>query len=197
MAWRLVRAYYAAFYAGHALIRPFGESCLYFDRRDITRISTIGIATGQTPGFRLEAGLYRCRLSGSATAVECVNLRGGAGGTHELFWSVFGGRIKSVGEEVLRGPLPAGDAQLVFSKIDHLAQSMSGYGSPFYSWLSLIRNEIQYRQIFGVRFPCSVKKHEREGLSRLLDQWIRGPMTVDIGARQSGQLGSLWWDAHL
>src|SRR5436309_15581758 len=33
VAWSLVKLYYAAFYAGHSLIRILGESCSYFERQ--------------------------------------------------------------------------------------------------------------------------------------------------------------------
>jgi hypothetical protein len=189
IAWGLIRSYYGAFYAGHALTRLFGESCSYFDRNHITRISMLGAALGQKPGFKLESGMYRCLLNRAATALECANLRAGGGGTHELFWNVFGGRIKNISEEVLLGALAGHEAQLVFSKVDALTQSIRGYGAPLHSWLSVIRNEIQYRHNFGVWFPCEVRKRDRERLGRLVDQWTRDPMTVDIGAAHFGQLG--------
>jgi len=68
--WAVIRTYYAAFYAGQALIRLFGESCSYFDREHIARISELGKICDKTPEFRLTKSVYHCVLNDAATAIE-------------------------------------------------------------------------------------------------------------------------------
>jgi hypothetical protein len=77
----------------------------------------------------------------------------------------------------------------VFARMDALVRSIRGHGAPFHSWLSIMRNEVQYRHKFGVWFPCEIKKHDREGLGTLANQWNRDPMEVDIGGVHFGALG--------
>ena len=77
----------------------------------------------------------------------------------------------------------------VFSKVDALQQTIDGHGAPFCSWLSVIRNDIQYRHHFGVWLPCNVGKAERQQLSRLAYQWKRDPMDIDVGAAGVRPLG--------
>ena len=189
IAWSLVRMYYSAFYGGHALIRLLGESCSFFDRSHIARISALGFALGKIPGFRLEAAAHRCLVNSSATVITCRSLRGGTGGAHESFWSMFGARLKYVSEELLKGPLPPGEAQLVFAKVNDLLRSLSGHRAPLHSWLSIIRNDVQYRHHFGVWLPCEVSKKDREQLGRLAEQWKRDPMDIDVGLTHAGPLG--------
>lgn len=80
LAWGLIRVYYAAFYAGHSLIRLLGESCSYFDRSHVAYITTLAGITGCSPSFKLESGVYRCRVNAGASLVACANIRGGKGG---------------------------------------------------------------------------------------------------------------------
>ncbi len=167
-AWSLIRAYYAAFYAGHSVLRLFGESCSYFDQSKI-------------PGFRIVANAYLCKLNESATIIKSRSLRDGSGGAHEAFWRVFSSRLRQIGEEVLNGPLGRLEAQVVYSKIDSIQQTLGSNGAPHYSWLSTIRNSVQYRQSHGVWLPIAIKKQDRERLARSIGQWTRDPLDIDIG----------------
>ena len=44
--WILIRAYYAAFFAAHSLLRMFGISCIQLDAQQITAISRVAHALG-------------------------------------------------------------------------------------------------------------------------------------------------------
>lgn len=189
ISWSLVRAYYAAFYAAHAITRMLGESCSFFERGHIQRLTALAAAFGNTPGFVLISSSYRCTLSASTACISSKSLRGGTGGAHEAFWNVFGQRLSRLGEEVLTSPLGQADAQAVFAKVEALRQCLSLYNAPLHSWLSIVRNQVQYRHTHGVWMPCKVRRQDRDRLARLIGQWMRDPMEIDIGAVQAGQLG--------
>jgi hypothetical protein len=184
MPWELVKLYYAAFYSGHTIIRLLGESCSFFDRRHIERIDEFAQAIGKAPGFLIDAGSYRCTVDASATKVTCTkNNRG----THEAFWGIFGDRIEAATENVLLGPLVPVDAQSVFHQLEAFKRLMRRNGS--YRWLSTLRNDCQYRHHHDVWFPSSIRKRERDMLSRLAAQWRADPMTVDLDTARFGLLG--------
>ena len=189
IAWSIIKIYYAAFYAGHSLIRLFGESLSYLDRGHIRRISTLAAALQKTPGFALSASSYHCILDPLARCISSTAARHGTGGAHETFWNIFGLTIGRISEGVLRGNLGQVDAQAVFAKLVDLQKGMSAHGAPLYSWLSVVRNDVQYRHHHGVWMPCSIKKQDRELLGRLANQWNRDPMDIDVGAQQGGSLG--------
>ncbi len=170
IAWSAIKAYYAAFYAGQAVMRLFGESLSYFDKNHTTRILTLAAALTKTPTFPVTASAYHCWLDVHARCISSAPIRRGTGGAHEAFWSLFGDLLGKLGGYVLQGSLGRADAQIVFSKIDILRISISSYNAPLFSELSVVRNNIQYRHNHGVWLPCSVKKHERELLGRLADQ---------------------------
>jgi hypothetical protein len=74
LSWGLIKSYYAAFYAGHALMRMLGESYSYLDRSQCNHITSIAAATGNQPTFRVQAGPYRCSITPTGSAVDCVRL---------------------------------------------------------------------------------------------------------------------------
>lgn len=187
LVWSLIKLYYAAFYSGHSLIRLLGEGCSFFDQQHVTRIKTYASAIGRTPPFAIEGGLYRCIVSPNSTGLRCLKAHAGTGGTHESFWGLFSERLKNISEEVLRGALAAADAQAVFGQLEALRNIIRRHGR--YSWLSAIRNEIQYRQQHGVWFPLKVNRKDRQFLSRKVGQWNGDPMLIDLDPKGTNVLG--------
>lgn len=106
-----------------------------------------------------------------------------AGGTHESFWGVFGERLRAATDNVLRGPLVPTDAQAVFGQLAAFALLIKRHGS--YSWLSTLRNDLQYRHGYKVWFPSGVGKRDRQTLSRLISQWKLDPMYVSLDAARN------------
>lgn len=179
--WSLVKTYYAGFYAAHAIMRTFGEGCSFFYRQHTDQISRMAQALSLTPGFAVDAGLYHCTLSADSTVATYVKASGQSGGTHEAFWFAFGSKLKSLSEDVLKGALPRRDAQAVFTKLDELLQVLARKAG--YSWLSNVRNDLQYRLQHKAWYPERVRSQSREGLCRLAKQWVRDPLTIDIHGR--------------
>lgn len=186
VAWSLVKAYYAAFYAAHALIRLTGESCSFFDRQHTARIVQLGNAYGLQRSFGIDSGLYHCVLSPNATALKCIRIRSSVG-IHEAFWNVFGAKIDSLAQAVLAGNLPTIDAQTTFAQLEKLTNILARRGG--FSWLSNVRNDLQYRQHHGVWFPARLKKSEKQSLGRIIARWSDDPMTIDLDTIRFGLLG--------
>lgn len=177
-AWSMIRLYYAAFYAGHALIRVFGEGCSFFYRAHTDRIAVVADAMGIAPPLRLDAGLYHCVLEADASAAIFTRASAMSGGAHEAFWLVFGSRIKRAAESILEGPLPRLDAQAAFAQIDQMLQVLGRKSG--YSWLSGVRNDLQYRLQHQVWYPERVRPQFRRDLARAAGQWTRDPMSIEI-----------------
>jgi hypothetical protein len=189
LAWSIIKLYYSAFYAGHSIIRMLGESCSFLERAHTSRISALGTAMGKSPNFRIERGLYHCKLNSGATAIKYVKAGGAVGGAHESFWKIFEGRIHELAEGVLVGGLIPSEAQRVFVQFQSFEQALNT-GARAYGALSALRNDLQYRHLFGVWFPVQLRKREREKLSRLAAQWQRDPMDVDLQPAGQDDLSS-------
>jgi hypothetical protein len=179
LAWSIVKLYYAAFYAGHSIIKIVGESCSFLENAHTNRISAIGLAIGKTPTFRISRGLYHCTFNSSATAMKYVKAGGASGGAHESFWKIFETRIHTLAENILVGNLIPQEAQQVFVQLQSFEQLMNA-GPGRHGALSNVRNDLQYKHLFGVWFPVELKKRDREKLGRLAAQWQRDPMNIDL-----------------
>lgn len=187
LAWGLVRLYYGAFYGGHTVLRLLGQSCSMVEARHTSKLRALAAALGNPVPFDLNSGLYHCTLNAGETGFSMVSVGSRIGGAHEVFWQIFDGFLSQATEEVL-GHLAPDDARTVFAKLEALRRIYRrGAGA---SWLSAIRNQIQYRHIHGVWPPLSVNRNQRAALARLAGQWTRDPMNIDIDAPVAGDLGA-------
>jgi len=186
--WCMIKLYYSAFYAGHALLRLLGESCSNFDRRHIDRLLALGQILEKTPSFGITTGTYRCAVDASGTILTWSPARGGKGGPHQAFWGTFGDHLGKLSDAVLTGPLSRPSAITVADKIDALRRITSSNNAHFHHWLSVLRNEFQYRHGHGVWFPSSLRRHDREYLSRLCAAWTKDPDKIQVPSLGAGTL---------
>jgi hypothetical protein len=184
LPWAFIKLYYSAFYSGHTIIRLLGDSCSFFDGRHVARIDSFASATGKTPSFKIDAGLYRCSIDPSATKLICVRL---SGGTHEAFWNIFGQLISATTASILRAPVRPADAQLVFAQFEAFSRLAVRHGA--HRWLSSLRNDLQYRHLYDVWFPSRIGKRDLGALNRLIARWRADPMDIDLDAARFGLLG--------
>jgi len=185
-AWGLVRLYYAAFYGSHSLLRLLGQSCSMVDGRHISKLRALAAAHSTPVPFTMGAGLYHCVLNAGQTGFSMTSAAGRVGGAHEAFWEIFNAFLSEATEDVLKGYLAPADARAVFAKLEALRRILRrGAGA---SWLSAVRNQIQYRHRYGVWPPMSVNSSQRSAFSRLAEQWKRDPMDIDIDPPPSGDL---------
>lgn len=180
LAWRLIKIYYASFYAGHALLRFYGESCTHLGSTQITKLSKFLTALGLTAPFPLSSGLYNCTVSGSMLSISPI-LTGINGGSHEVFWRQFGHEIRSISAKTLLGPLVSTDALAVFQRLDWLCGVLRKQSSADV-WLSIVRNNIQYKHGFDLWFPRKLLKKEQEKIAAIVRNWVIDPMDLDISS---------------
>jgi hypothetical protein len=188
LSWGLLRLYYSAFYAGHATLRFLGRSCSYLESAHVMKIRRLATAFGNPPPFPISAGLYACTLNGAQTGFKFVHARGRVGGAHEAFWEVFDEFLSETTEDVLSNRIAPADARDVFLKLEGLRRLMArGSGA---SWLSAMRNQIQYQHALGVWAPPTIDRTKRGVLYRIADQWLRDPMEIELDVPAGGELGA-------
>jgi hypothetical protein len=187
-AWSLIKLYYSAFYAGHAVLRVLGSSCSQLDNGHINKIRRAADARGCVAPFPLQAGLYHCILNPQQSGVKMLQLAGRNGGSHEIFWGVLDSFLSQAAEEIVSGHLGPEDSRQVFGKIEAFRRALGRRGSGS-SWLSSVRNEVQYRHDRGVWVPQSISESTRTALGRLASQWRRDPIEIDLEVPPCGELG--------
>ena len=186
-AWGLIRLYYAAFYAGHCVLRLLGQSCSHFDKSHTNRLSELAVARAIAPTFPLSRGLYHCTMNRAQTGIRMSLAHGAVGGTHEIFWSVYERFLLKAAQQILQGQLAPIDAQSVANKLDTFRATLNSAGSNA-AWLSAVRNNVQYRHGLGAWEPPTHNRDNRARLARIAKQWTRDPMDVDLGIHQRNSL---------
>jgi hypothetical protein len=186
LPWALVKAYYAAFYAGHSILRALGLSCTYIDGGRAAKLREVVQSYGIAIPF--VGGLYSTSITESGTAIRFENIGQGHGGTHEAFWRMFHRRLHRVEEDVLTGTLPLVDAQNVNVALGRLRAILTNRQKDG-SWLSSVRNEVQYRQAMGVWYPgCRVDSRDMAVLRGIARGWLGDPLVVDLDGKRAGIL---------
>ncbi len=187
VAWSLIRLYYAGFYAGHAVLRFLGESCSYLDSGHVSKIRDLGIARSNPSPFPLSAGAYHLVLTPEQTGIDLVKAGTRNGGAHEIFWDILDEFLKRASAAAMLGHLTPDDGKAVFLKLEAFRDITKRSAGA--SWLSAVRNEIQYRHDRGVWTPATVNRSGRATLARLSRQWARDPMKIDLELPPGGDLG--------
>lgn len=186
-AWGLIRIYYSAFYAGHALLRICGKSCSYLDNEHVKVIKKISGAMGLDIPFDVTSGLYACALNSNQSGLEMTLVRGRVGGAHEAFWEEFDRFISEASNQIIVGKLAPADAARVFAQLEALRRILGkGAGA---SWLSAVRNDIQYRQGRGTWVPSLLNGDRRAIAARLALQWKKDADEILVESTQIGDIG--------
>lgn len=170
-AWLIIRAYYAAFFAVHALLRMHGWAC--------TRLlpNTVAKLNGELEQFypsspKLTAGLYLLRLQPDAREIVCKKMDGTTqGGTHEALWSILDDYLAAATTTVLS--VPDQDHQEFVLLIDEFRRLLGKFGGS--TWFTQLRNRVNYSHEYGTWFPYSRSTCDYDRLEAAMDHWKSEP----------------------
>lgn len=178
--WLIIETYYAAFFAAHALLRMFGVSVTQLDWQHTITIHSIANKYGQTSSIKPHEGTYTCQFEPPKAHLDC-HLLAQKGGVHQVFWSVFANEVNKWSNDVLLINTETSlNKQAVSARLLALVDNLRGGGSSTASWLSQVRNSVNYRHELGCWFP---HKYERPSYSRLHDHvrlWLNDPLSIDL-----------------
>jgi hypothetical protein len=185
-AWAIVRAYYAAFYAGHSILRLIGTTCSYVDRGRAAVLRQVLAAYGISNAP--SGGQYEIVVDPSGTMISLQCLGSSLGGSHDQFWYVFGKRMEALERDILLGPLPRLDAQRVWDCLGKLRALLSTNAACSGGWLSAVRNSVQYRHGMGVWFPEKLSTRDLSVLGKAAAGWKGDPMSIRLETGRSDEL---------
>ena len=157
--WPLIKAYYAGFFGGHALLRALGRGVIRVEPPQAKRLTALGkIFCGDD--FIFTTGTYEINLRQNIGGIHDLTLQKApdGGGAHEVFWRVFKRVLLEIAQDVIRDADP--DSTLVVGRIGDIMSLCSSRGMNSGTWLSAVRNEINYQHKYGVWFPVSASKAE-------------------------------------
>ncbi|MGD0235364.1 MAG: hypothetical protein ABSC55_12620 [Syntrophorhabdales bacterium] len=175
-AWTLIRGYYAAFFAAHAIARIFGAWASQMDKEQTTELNKAMRLAGKEP--RIQQGLHRVELDPlkKCFSVCPLNKR-----PHEATWKEFGILVQRLTQDLLKdhGHLVDQDAQeaavILFEILDVMKTPPCRNE---YNWLSLVRNELNYQHRHGAWYPHLRVSRFREKVINYIAGWKRSPLEM-------------------
>lgn len=172
LGWALVRYYYATFYAAHALLRISGQSVTMVSSQTASRLNAVGGQYfGMSPG--MTPGLHLVRIdpdNRSRVLISRIGVR--SGGTHEKMWEIFLGLIVELEEQLLLTQGQSQDALLAVQTLTELRKQLCRSGKSNGSWLSSVRNDLNYRHEHGVWYPYKVTSKVAISLIARMQRWV-------------------------
>lgn len=150
-SWRLIQAYYAAYFAGHALLRFFGRSFSHLESGHIHFLNQRCLSeAGYSPS--LASSYYLIEYHPDTRNVTFKKYSE----SHKGFWKCFLDLILTLEQESLHVRASDERRQELSAYLRDIADALTNRGQ-FSSgnWLSTIRNEANYKSLDGVWFPFS------------------------------------------
>jgi len=169
--WLLIRAYYAAFFAVHALLRLHGWACTRLSSNTVNRLN-LELAQFFPSSPQLTGGLYLLRLQPDAREIVCQKMDGTTqGGTHEALWSILNDYLASATTTVLS--VPDQDHQEFVMLAEQFKLLIGKFGGS--SWFTQLRNRINYTHEYGAWFPYTKSTCDYDRLEAVISHWTGEP----------------------
>lgn len=151
-SWPLLKLYYSAFFAAHAVMRSQGAGVIKIERNHVTKInqflSIMGVSSNNlTPGMYI----YRLDMSARSSPRMTFSPHGAGGGVHEAFWKSFCEFLDDRASTAVS--TGAVDAQNLVSGSEEIRRAVSGSTTNSGSWISAMRNDINYQHKHAVWYP--------------------------------------------
>jgi hypothetical protein len=185
-AWLLVRAYYAAFFAAHCVLRVFGRSCTQLDANAVNSIHEIADLFDQRGQIALTKGIYRGHVITDGGAFKLSRLSALGGGSHTLLWAEFSALLSYLSERVLLDTATR-PGQAVSAKLIEIQTALLGF-SHTTGWLSIIRNRVNYQLEYGTWFPYRERAAYYDSLFDILARWKVDPMQLNFWSERGREL---------
>lgn len=180
IAWLLIKSYYAAYYAGHAITRMLGTSCSQLNKQSTDKIVEIAKLHRNDNGLTLSSSYYSCIHKANSQELFIHNIKS-KGGVHESFWKIFYECIQDLSRSILQTPIITSRSQDISNKLDDLSKVLCYRGHNGGNWLSSVRNQVNYRHELNAWFPHKKWSQKRiQDLFRFSSMWLDDPMNISL-----------------
>jgi hypothetical protein len=187
-AWIIIKSYYASFFAAHAILRMLGTGIVNLEHSHIRAVNKISKVFGVW-NEDVSPGYFCCELARSGQMVKWSRVDSSSGGVHEQFWTYFARVMSQLSNDLLtsKNGIMA-DNQTVSVKLDELAANLHYSSNPKGTWLSGIRNRINYRHDFGAWYPYRGQNPVGSIEERLISGWLADPITINLTSHNDREL---------
>lgn len=151
IGWALIRAYYAAYFAAHALLRMTGRSITSIDGTLSNSMMRSLQSSGPAPLWQLGNAQYFIRYDEVQKLLLFEDKHGAKGGSHQFVWKKFGELLNDLTSSSKNLGAAYQPEVLLFERMTETLTSQQKI--PDHSWLSSIRNSVNYGFAHSVWFP--------------------------------------------
>lgn len=166
-SWRVIQAYYAAFFSAHALLRFFGKS---FSHLENGHVNFLKLRCNSEVGYapELPATYYYIDYDFGKNNI----ILNKCGESHKDLWKCFNKLVKEI--SVLSLSLRASEyrKQSISSAFANISEALC-YRGRFEggNWLSVVRNDVNYKSMHGVWYPFSKSVPTFESILPKMRHW--------------------------
>ncbi len=153
IGWVLIKAYYSSYFAAHALLRMTGCAITQIDGDLANSIMKNLQLNGGTPHWQISSSQYFVRYDEIQQLLLFQDKHGAKGGSHQFVWKKFGELLNSLISSCKQNGSVYQSELLLFENISDILTAKSK--TPDFSWLSSVRNSINYGFSHSVWFPFS------------------------------------------
>lgn len=157
-AWGLIRTYYAAFFAAHAILRMFGRSCSYLDLNYVNKFNEVSsVYLGNSECANISPGFYSIEIDRTFSRVKIRQLKD----SHKDTWRELASLLSTVATQcTTNNNVTALSAQKIeaFDLVTQIKYGITGAGAGrILTSLSELRNSVNYQQSHRLWFPYGGK----------------------------------------
>ncbi len=148
-SWRIIQTYYSAYFAAHAILRFFGRSFSHLETGHVAFLKgRCQTEAGYTPV--LPSSYYLISLSSNGRNLDFER----HAESHKDLWKCFQNLLRELSSEALRLRAATSRCQALSNRFTVLGDALSNRGKhPAGNWLSMVRNEANYKSLHGGWFP--------------------------------------------
>lgn len=154
VSWPMLKLYYSAFFAAHAILRSLGASFVKIEKDQIDTINLI-VRASDTSAPLLKPGMFKSEIYQTVPGKIGMALQShnDGSGVHEGFWRTFADILDSKAAHAVAANNV--DANLFVAGMNELGPRLRG-------WLSTRRNEINYQHLYGLWYPVDRARQASE-----------------------------------
>jgi len=172
-SWRVIKTYYAAFFAAHATMRIFGRSFSSLSDAHAQHLANRCLTeAGYTPN--LPSGYYLISINNKDISFKKYK------SSHECFWTCYSDLCKFISLESLKLSHPKSKREDIQNYFDNISSALTNNGrKPKPNWLSNVRNDVNYSSEYGVWYPFNTKTPDHNNLFGTFRNWRSGNLSIN------------------
>lgn len=166
-SWRVIQTYYAAYYAAHAILRFFGKS---FSHLESGHVKFLRERCTSEAAFNpsLPISYYLLTYNPEDKRINFLK----CDESHKDLWKNFGALLREISNACLTLRASNSRQQDLSNKFSDLADALTLRGKLSSSnWLSVVRNEVNYKSLHGTWFPFSKSTPSFDTLMAKVKDW--------------------------